>query len=803
MYFNKIAHPSNFVFARQAEPHTGALVLPGRNAFLTRCTLGGDVHRLSVDDGRWADHGSTAELSTQIEGETLHRLELSSDGTLVLQPEGHSAPLLLGMPGASFGVCGQSWMFQFQHTPELQFYGLGEHSQGLEKSGQRVKFWNTDLMGDFHLEQIREGFANPMYVDVPWLIVKQGNCYVGILVNNPGAVFMDLASNFVWSEKNTEDRDRRSFYLGAPSGKPELYIIAGPDLASLLRKFQQLVGRTPLPPLWALGHHQCRWGYGSPDDLLALDESYRKHGIPCDGLWLDIDYMDAYRVFTFSPSLWGNEEKTRQSFAKLSALGRRVIPILDPGVKVDAAYEVCQDGLSKHVFCVTPEGLPFTGFVWPGKTYMPDFSLAQTRAWWADRVARFAALGVSGAWLDMNDPSVGAVELNEMLFDHGRQPHTYYHNQYALGMAKASREGFLAAQPERRPFLLSRSAYTSCSRYTAVWTGDNASNWHHLRQSIPISLGLAMSGIPFNGPDAAGFMDDTSPALAIAWYKACFLFPFLRNHSSAGTRHQEPWALGVTTCRILTRYIRLRYKLLPYLYQLFIAQEERGEAILRPLFHDFEDSAALPLGTINDQFLIGPSILQAPVLEEDVSKRPLLLPGDSRWYSASEGRWLASGRTVAEAGGAVTPLFIREGEIVPMQSGERSDNRNDLSELELHCFLRLDSTESAVLRYAFDDGETFAYKTGARSSFIIEAWSLPDGGLSIRLREVVSACGSARVRLIVYDKFKYIRVTEGTRTRRLSVESFDWVFTGRRLRAVAGPWMRVGTGSSATAEESE
>lgn len=791
MYFNKIAHPANFVFASSADPTAGHLELPGRRASLLRSDLGGDVHRLILDDGRWPGHGSTAELADRIDGESLHRVELSADGSLALQSEGSASPLLSGRPAATFGVCGESWMLQFRHAPGMQFYGLGEHSQGLEKGGQRIKFWNTDLVGDFAACQIRDGYANPMYVAMPWLIVKQGNRYAGILVNNPGAVFMDLASNFVWSERNTEDRERGTFYVGAPSGRPEVYLIAGPDLPSLLRKLQQLVGRTPLPPLWALGHHQCRWGYGSPEDLEQLDEGFRKHGIPCDGLWLDIDYMDAYRVFTFAPALWGGAAAIRRKLAALAAKGRRVVPILDPGVKAEPGYEVCEDGLAKGVFCLTPEGRPYHGFVWPGKTHMPDFSLPETRAWWAERVRRFAALGVAGAWLDMNDPAVGAVELDEMLFDRGRHPHAYYHNQYALGMAAASRAGFLAAEPNRRPFLLTRSAYISSSRHAAVWTGDNCSNWHHLRTAIPVSLNLAMSGLPFNGPDAAGFLYDTSPALAVAWYKATFLFPFLRNHSSAGTLRQEPWALGAASLRSIGRYIRLRYKLLPYLYQLFIAQEERGEAILRPLFHDFDDSPAQSLGTIADEYLVGPSILQAPLLEENAEQRPLLLPGDSPWYAAHEGSWVAPGRTRTTATGPASPLYVREGAILPMQPGEREDNANELAEVELHVFLRLGSTESAVLRYAFDDGESFDYRRGARSSFVAEAWSLPDGGLSVRLRDVRDGAGPARIRVIAYDKFKYIRLVDGEHSRRLPVAAFSWAFTGRRLRAVAGPWLGV------------
>ncbi len=799
MYFSKIRHPSNFVFVRSAEPASGILSLEGEKPRLIIEPIGGDVHRVTVEHARWPAHSSQAELESALSGPTAHALALDAKGVLSMTNTVSGDVVLSGASHGMFGSSGKAWMFQFQHESDMQFYGLGEHNKNLEKSGQRTKFWNTDVMGDFSAHEVAHGHPNPMYVAIPWLIIKRGNRYIGILVHNPGAVFMDLASNFIWVNSNAEDRARQSFYVGAPDGRPELYFIAGPSLPELTRKLQTLVGRTPLPPLWALGHQQCRWGYAGPRDLKELDSKFTEHAIPTDGLWLDIDYMDRYKVFTFSPEHWGDEAAVKKAMAALAKKGRRVIPILDPGVKVEPGYAVCEDGLKAGIFCLNPAGTPFVGFVWPGQTYFPDYSLPEACAWWSERVKTFAETGVSGAWLDMNDPSVGAVELDDMLFDHGTKAHESYHNQYAFGMARASHAGFLAARPDTRPFLLARSAYISSARYTAIWTGDNVSNWHHLRMTIPVSVGLALSGIPFNGPDVCGFGDSTTPKLAIAWYKSGFLFPFLRNHSVFFSLRQEPWALGATALGVISHYIRLRYKLLPYLYQLFVAQEAAGEAILRPLFHDFSDTPELPLGKIEDQFLVGPAILQAPVLQENATSRAVVLPGAGRWLSALDGRWLAGGTHQVKTAAASTPLYLREGSLVPMQAGERTHNRNDLTTIELHCVLRADTTGEHRLDYVCDDGESFAYRRGERTSVTFYAEVVPGVAkakpvLRLTISDVKIGWRSLKLRVVAYGAFSRVEVVRaGARAKILALAPHTWRFTGSPLRTRATGWIAVKT----------
>ena len=320
----------------------------------------------------------------------------------------------------------------------------------------------------------------------------------------------------------------------------------------------------------------------------------------------------------------------------------------------------------------------------------------------------------------MNDPATGPVENQDMLFNHGRKPHAAYHNQYALGMTMATRQGFLDAHPNQRPFLLSRSGCTGSNRYTAIWTGDNYSNYHHLKNSIPTTLNLALSGIPFNGPDACGFGGDTTPELARDWFKAGFLFPFFRNHSLKGTRQQEPWAFGAKTMTVLRRYIQLRYRFRPYLYQLFAEQEQSGEAILRPLFYDFPDHKELPLGLIDDQFMVGPHVMQAPFISEKQKTREVVLPGDGAWFDVMHGKWIEGNQKIAVAAQFNnTPLYIRDQTILPLARLKREEHLFQAQRVDFHLFFSKDGT--AQTRYRFDDGGTLDYLRGKRSEVDITA----------------------------------------------------------------------------------
>ncbi len=777
MYFNKIQNPPNFAFIPPRGLKKNRATLPGHKIALRTADLGEDVFEISYESPAWEYRSHSGLDLNAFKSPSRAELQIAPHGGFAIR-SGRSN-LLATLPQEAFGVCGQSWMVQFAPETGQQFYGMGEKNNGFEKSGVRTKFWNTDVWADFHADAYINGTTDPMYLSVPYLIIKKGNTYLGLLVDNPHAVYMGISPQVSIGGEQLKTELRQPFFIGSSDGTARMYVIVGPTLHDLTCKFQRLVGATPRPPLWSLGYQQCRWGYQSYQCLDNLDKNFSKHGIPCDGLWLDIDYMRGYRVFTFEQKHFSAPSA---QIARIQKRGRKVVPIIDPGVKLDPGYRVYDSGLKSKAYCKTQAGKDFVGFVWPGATVFPDFASHKARAWWAGQVAQFASSsGVQGAWLDMNDPAVGASELDTMLFNGGKWDHSSYHNQYALGMAMASREGFLKAHPDKRPFLLSRSGFTGMSKYAAIWTGDNYANDHHLKNAVPMSLNLALSGIPFNGPDAGGFGGDTTPELMIAWFKMQFLFPFFRNHTHQGCRAQEPWAFGAKTLGILREYIRLRYKLLPYLYNLYIRHEQTGEAILRPLIYDFEDTGKLPIGHVGDQFMAGPAIMQAPVLSSSSDAREVTLP-EAHWFSCLDAKWIRGGRKLrVKQTARTTPLYFREGGIVPMQVGERKDQKNDLGKIELHIFLRKDSKGAAACRYIFDDGESFQYRKGGESEYYIEA-KVSGTKLEVKVDKLRANCGALEVSFVLYDGFKTIAVNGvDPQVHRLALKKGTHEFAGSKL----------------------
>jgi len=721
MHFHKYPYAANFEFASTISPKGVFKTRKGSYRIDTASDTS-DIYHFRVTGKNWTASESQAGLNFRKSKRNLEsretRLAFTPGGGLRLQTRG--GKLLLDTPVAGFfGQCGPASIFRFIRRKGDQFYGLGEKWTGFEHSGRNTKFWNTDICADFNPESFVNGkpAADPAYLSIPYLILKRGNVYIGLLLDNPFATFVSTASHTSIANQMRLKEAGDTFHLGAEEGQPGLYLLYGPSLPELTRKLQKLVGFTPLPPAWALGYQQCRWGYRSEKDLLGLDANFRKHEIPVDGLWLDIDYMDRYKVFTFNHDHFPNPAR---AMAKLAKAGRQVVPIIDPGVKLERGYGVYERGKKAAGFCKTPQGGEFVGLVWPGETVFPDFSIQSARDWWAGEVSGFAKLGINGAWLDMNDPSTGNVESGDMLFDHGRKSHSTYHNQYALGMAMASRQGFLDAHPGRRPFLLSRSGFTGSNRFAAIWTGDNYSNRHHLKNTIATTLNLALSGVPFNGPDVGGFGGHATPELISDWFQAGFLFPFFRNHSSWDTCRQEPWAFGKKTLSTIRHFIRLRYRFRHYLYQLFVEQERSGDAILRPLFYDFEDKASLPLGLVDDQFMVGPRVMHAPFLAEKATSRDVILPGSCKWYDVFGDRWIDGGKKISATPSAVgTPLYIRDGTILPLARIEPQEHFFRAEKADFH--IHISGNAEASTRYVFDDGSTFAYRDGKRSVGIITA----------------------------------------------------------------------------------
>ena len=628
-------------------------------------------------------------------------------GRIELTPAGLRAELAafnLSTVADGIGCCGDNLLLAFDLTGVDGCYGCGERTRRLNKLGDSVDCLTVDVVSVFRHTYARDDY-DPTYVAIPLAILGQGGRFLGLFFDNPGRAVMDIG------KIQPGEFDYQSF-----GGVTDLYLLAGPTLAEVTRRYAALTGTAPLPPLWALGYHQCRWGYQYDAEFRDLAAKFAAHDVPVSALWYDIDYMDGYRLFTWDRVDFPDPARLNHD---LKAAGIRAVTIIDPGVKREPGYPVYDQGQAQQLFCQTASGREYVGKVWPGDTVFPDFTLAETRTWWAGWLADFLReYAVDGVWLDMNDPATGYSRTDEMRFQQGTIPHDRYHNQYAHFMALASRAACEQLDPDGRPFLLTRSACAGTQRHSAVWTGDNASNWQHLRMALPCSLNLSLSGVAFNGPDVGGFMDDTHAELLVRWHQACCLFPFFRNHSIRHSRPQEPWQFGPDPLAAIRGAIRSRYRLLPYLYQCFCAHWRNGDPVIRPLLYHYPGAEYRDL---DDQYLLGDALLVAPILHGTgqgpeivragvkYQERSVTLP-PGWWFDLNRGEWREGGRTVRYAARLdQLPLFARDGAVLPYYAGPLHNSDMDLSAVELHLFCR---ERAARFDYFLDDRESHRYQNG-------------------------------------------------------------------------------------------
>ena len=501
-----------------------------------------------------------------------------------------------------------------------------------------------------------------------------------------------------------------------------------------MERYTELTGRMSPPPFWALGHHQCRWHDYEELDVSRLAHTYRDKKLPCDTLWLDIDYMDEYRVFTW------NEEKFPHHAAMLKRLKRdgfRVITIIDPGVKIDPGYAVFDEGREHNLFCKTEEGEIYVGQAWPGETAFPDFVKEETRHWWGRLNAEHVRSGLAGIWNDMNEPSTGEVSPFAMRFDRDgmNHPHERYRNQYALLMAMGTVMGLREAMPELRTFVLSRAGFAGIQRYAANWTGDNCADWKHLAMSLPMNANLGLSGQPFVGSDIGGFLGDTSGELLVRWYQYGVLQPFVRNHLCKGQREHYPWSFGPEVEDHIRNALDLRYKLLPYIYSAFVQSAESGAPIQRPLAYEWQSDPEAVANT--SEFLFGDHLLAAPVITEGQTRRTLYLP-HGNWQEFHSGEHIEGGQSIeVDAPLGHLPLFARSGAIIPAIKPIQTTEGFAPDTVELHVYVPQGNGTTVSMLHE-DDGLTDDYRHGA---FVRTRFKLNRKGNQITLRAERSGDG--------------------------------------------------------------
>ena len=591
------------------------------------------------------------------------------------------------------------------------FYGGGERTGFLDKTGEMLENWNTDANGD-HTSATRR-----LYQSHPFIIVLCRGRAFGILFDNVQRTYMVL------------DRSGNGdIAFGATGGPAGLFVLEGPTIKDVLRRLADLTGHMPLPPLWSLGYHQCRWSYHPADRVRELARTFREKDVPCDAIWLDIDYMDRYRCFT-----WDRKEFTDPEglIADLREDGFDLVTIVDPGISKSVRYPVWVEGLERGYFCTTPGGEVYLGKVWPKRAGFPDFTRADVRDWWAGLNARWIAQGLAGVWNDMNEPATFDKPDNTLPDDvmHATGAHDTVHNIYALLEAAATVDGLRQARPDERPFLLTRAGFTGIQRYAAVWTGDNGAIWEHLLMAMPMCLNLGLSGVPFVGTDVGGFNYHPSTELFVRWTQLGTFSPFFRAHTRE-KEDQEPWSFGPEAEDICRRYIRLRYELLPYTYGCFREASLTGVPVMRALLVEHPDDPETL--RCDDQYLWGRDLLVAPVYLPGRRYRLVYLPAGAwtDWWTGE--RHEGCRHVVACAQLGTLPLYVREGAIIPARDyGASTKERGD--EFTLHVFAPAEG--EAVCEVYDDDGRSLAYERGEYRLTRI-ACTINDGIADVR-REVV------------------------------------------------------------------
>jgi len=629
---------------RLVEEDTGRLRFQVRDVTVEVTALAPDLFRVAMfADGRSPDYASEAVARSAW---APHPVERRRSGAEVSLESGAAAahirldPLRVrftDLDGRGFGEddpergmgfvpqAAKAWARRAAWGPPIRvfkchprgqrYFGCGERTSGLEKTDTHQVFWNIDPPVG-HTSSL-----NNLYTSIPFVLALERGRAWGLFYDNAGRVEFDLAH---------EDPERAWF--GAEGGPLIYYVFAGPSPQDIVDRFTELTGRTPMPPLWALGNQQSRFSYMDADELRAVAREFRQREIPCDVLYLDIDHMDGYRVFTWDGRRFPDPKKL---LAELREQGFRVVTIVDPGVKVDERFALYRQARAAGFFCLTHSGEEYHNVVWPGRCAFPDFTNPRVREWWGGLNAGLRDQGVAGIWCDMNEPAT-FVPFHSTLPEEAVHPgggqarlHGQVHNLYGSLMAQATREGLLKHRPEERPFVISRAGYAGLQRHALQWSGDNSSWWEHLWMSMPQLQNMGLSGVAWAGVDVGGFTGDASGELLARWVEFGIFQAFCRNHADKRSRRQEPWAFGEPYETIIRQMLQLRQRLLPYLYTLFEECHRTGAPILRPLLFAYpEDEATY---TADDEFLVGDTLLVAPITRPGIAYRHVYVPGGT-WF---------------------------------------------------------------------------------------------------------------------------------------------------------------------------
>ncbi|BFM45216.1 glycoside hydrolase family 31 protein [Flavobacterium sp. CFS9] len=578
------------------------------------------------------------------------------------------------------------------------FYGLGDKATQMNLKGKRLENFATDQYA-YQKEQ------DPLYKVVPFYIGLHNKVSYGVFFDNTFRTFFDFCQ---------ERRNVTSFW--AEGGEMNYYFIYGPQMQDVVTTYTDLTGKPELPPLWVLGYHQCKWSYYPESKVKEITSKFRELKIPCDAIYLDIDYMEGFRCFTWNKNYFPDPKKM---VAELAEDGFKTVVIIDPGIKIDKDYWVYQEALEKDYFCKRADGPYMKGKVWPGECNFPDYTNPVVREWWAGLFKELISdIGVKGVWNDMNEPAVMEVPNKTFptdvrhLYDGNPCSHRKAHNIYGTQMARATYHGVKRFVYPKRPFVITRSAYSGAQRYTSSWTGDNVATWEHLWIANIQVQRMSISGMGFTGSDIGGFAEQPTGELYARWIQLGVFHPFCRTHSSGDHGNQEPWAFDEEVINITRKFVSLRYQLLPYLYTMFWQYIEEGVPMLKPLvYYDQEDTQT---HYRNDEFIFGNQILVCPILEPNAVGRRMYIPR-GEWYNYWTNEFATGGREVwIDTKFDEIPVFVKAGAVIPKYPVQQYVGELEFDELTLDLYFKLGKEKSVVYEDAQDG---YDYKKG-RYSFL-------------------------------------------------------------------------------------
>ncbi|MEI9921767.1 MAG: glycoside hydrolase family 31 protein [Bacteroidota bacterium] len=573
-----------------------------------------------------------------------------------------------------------------------RFVGLGEKTGGLDRKGHQYQNWTTDAYG-YH------GGQDPLYVSTPFYIGIHHHTMYGVYFDNSYKTFFNFGAS-----------NNRFSSFSADSGEMNYYFIEGTNIADIIRDYTLITGRMEMPPLWSLGYQQCRYSYYPDKEVKTLATTFREKDIPADVIVLDIHYMQDYKIFTWNNTTFSDPKSLLQFLAEQ---GFKVVVMCDPGIKVEKGYSAYDDGVAKDVFLKYPDGEYYQGQVWPGWCHFPDFTKAETRAWWKSHLKSYVDLGIEGYWNDMNEIATWGHGLPEnIVFDLDGNPGTTRkgRNLFGFQMARSTYEGTKSLMNGRRPFNLTRSGFSGVQRYAAVWTGDNVSYDEHMLLGVRLVNSLGLTGVAFAGYDAGGFVGEANTKLYARWMSIAALSPFFRGHSMINTRDAEPWSFGEEVEQIVRNSIKFRYQLMPYIYSLFNDAATTGMPVQRSLAISWPFDGRVFDHQFQNQYLFGPSILVCPCEStRDVVK--VFLP-EGEWFSVYTGQKFTGNQEIfLESPIHRLPVFIKGGSAIPMKRAG-INTKQKTEELVIHVYK---GSSGSTFDLYEDDGETFDYQKGNSS----------------------------------------------------------------------------------------